>query len=811
MTTKIKNTDSIKMQFTKQSSFPHYNNSIISFNKKSKESTVTMRKKKNKAFSSQSTLNETLQLILSSKVLFIIYIVIIIPWMFFANDFKLLFVESQYDKYFSIINIIIMFFLFLEILFMFIVDENGYGCSLYFWIDCLSLSSMLLDLHFVYNNVNLVKSPYSTTNKNHIMALVYFSIAARVLSRSIKLEKFIFNSAHADETKFEKLLNRRVITLMFLGICTALLTNPNFYIRERIDKVYDLQYFETSVVAYIPELFEVFTKEQEQTPFPLLYAKIGNLITFTNYTNTSNYRNDEIFEYKSPFPENSTTSTYVHMIFDNKYEIRLLLTLNTIRTSLTFAVVLFGMISFNFSTKKLAIEPIKKMTQKIKNLSINPIAALQQNLEMDSKISKLKQKVSSRPLETTILEKTVTKICGLLSLGFGEAGAEIISTVLKEGVDADMNPMIPGKKVMAIYGFCDIRNFTDTTEVLQEQVMIFVNEVAEIVHEITAEYMGSANKNIGDAFLLVWKIDSSYTKRKYNASTGTYDLELINNREVNQIVTMALIAFIKIIIEIKRSKKLFVYTQNEALNQRMPNYTVKLGFGLHVGYSIEGAIGSMFKIDASYLSPHVDMAGAIQEKTKDYGKQIILSGEFVKYLSPEAKNAVRQLDQFKEYSIYTIDMDLSQVFPDVSPLNDVNAVSPNKKDDKVTDLEIKMQNIKEQREKAKKRYNDVVHKKINIWNEYEQSDDFKNVRRRYTEKFYTMYQKGFNEYINGNWQQAKDLLKQSIQALDNSYCGSGNNSNTGEVSVENILKFMEGYNNEAPDDWMGYRPEGGGH
>ena len=172
---------------------------------------------------------------------------------------------------------------------------------------------------------------------------------------------------------------------------------------------------------------------------------------------------------------------------------------------------------------------------------------------------------------------------------------------------------------------------------------------------------GSANKNIGDAFLLVWKIDSLYTKRKYNPTTGTYDLELINNREVNQIVTMALIAFIKIIIEIKRSKKLFVYTQNEALNQRMPNYSVKLGFGLHVGYSIEGAIGSMFKIDASYLSPHVDMAGAIQEKTKDYGKQIILSGEFVKYLSPEAKNAVRQLDQFKEYQTYTIDMDLSQV------------------------------------------------------------------------------------------------------------------------------------------------------
>jgi class 3 adenylate cyclase len=35
--------------------------------------------------------------------------------------------------------------------------------------------------------------------------------------------------------------------------------------------------------------------------------------------------------------------------------------------------------------------------------------------------------------------------------------------------------------------------------------MNFVNDVAEIVHGIIHKYAGSANKNIGDAFLLVWK------------------------------------------------------------------------------------------------------------------------------------------------------------------------------------------------------------------------------------------------------------------------------------------------------------------
>lgn len=35
--------------------------------------------------------------------------------------------------------------------------------------------------------------------------------------------------------------------------------------------------------------------------------------------------------------------------------------------------------------------------------------------------------------------------------------------------------------------------------------MVFVNEIAEIVHFTVDSFGGSANKNIGDAFLLVWK------------------------------------------------------------------------------------------------------------------------------------------------------------------------------------------------------------------------------------------------------------------------------------------------------------------
>jgi len=111
--------------------------------------------------------------------------------------------------------------------------------------------------------------------------------------------------------------------------------------------------------------------------------------------------------------------------------------------------------------------------------------------------------------------------------------------------------MIPGKKVIAIYGFCDIRNFTDTTEVLQERVMVFVNEIAEIVHEITTDHCGSANKNIGDAFLLIWKFEDKFTIIDENN-----ELSLLNISQVNQIVDCSLISFLKILSKIQKSYKL---------------------------------------------------------------------------------------------------------------------------------------------------------------------------------------------------------------------------------------------------------------
>jgi len=44
----------------------------------------------------------------------------------------------------------------------------------------------------------------------------------------------------------------------------------------------------------------------------------------------------------------------------------------------------------------------------------------------------------------------------------------------------------------------------------QEDVMVFVNTIADIVHRAVKENEGAPNKNIGEAFLLVWRLNGVY-------------------------------------------------------------------------------------------------------------------------------------------------------------------------------------------------------------------------------------------------------------------------------------------------------------
>lgn len=68
---------------------------------------------------------------------------------------------------------------------------------------------------------------------------------------------------------------------------------------------------------------------------------------------------------------------------------------------------------------------------------------------------------------------------------------------------------------------------------------------------------------------------------------------------------------------------------------------VRMGFGLHAGWAVEGAIGSEYKIDPSYLSPHVNLASRLESATKQFGTSVLLSEDFVRLLSSGVRDKVR--------------------------------------------------------------------------------------------------------------------------------------------------------------------------
>jgi len=424
------------------------------------------------------------------------------------------------------------------------------------------------------------------------------------------------------------------------------------------------------------------------------------------------------------------------------------------------------------------------MIKRVKKISVNPLEAAQdeereaverERLMMENPKLLPKQSKKGGPMETEVLEQTIIKIGALLALGFGEAGTEVIATNMKKG-GGEVDPMIPGKKTHCIFGFCDIRNFTDATEVLQEGVMVFVNEIAEIVHSIVYLHSGSANKNIGDAFLLVWKFPQHIKWGESHKPTSF----------VRQLSDMSLISFLKIIAEINKNPKILKYRKNEELRRRMPNYCVRMGFGLHVGWAIEGAIGSEFKVDASYLSPHVNTASRLEAATKVYGVPLLVSGKLAELFSKETKSRLRQVDRVTikgskdPLSLYTCDVNPAVLPP--APMVEPEAEQ---------DMKIRKVKMRLERDKLKK---DVMKNTVEMWRAFEEDKDLKLMREGISEEFLQAFKSAFLLYVQGRWEEARTGLLYSEQLKGDK-----------DGPVQSLVQFIDEHNGVVPISWMGYR------
>jgi len=59
-----------------------------------------------------------------------------------------------------------------------------------------------------------------------------------------------------------------------------------------------------------------------------------------------------------------------------------------------------------------------------------------------------------------------------------------------------------------VFSICRIRQFTETTECLQDEIIVFVNKIVKIIHECTRRWDGKPTKNFGERYLLTWRVPS---------------------------------------------------------------------------------------------------------------------------------------------------------------------------------------------------------------------------------------------------------------------------------------------------------------
>lgn len=215
---------------------------------------------------------------------------------------------------------------------------------------------------------------------------------------------------------------------------------------------------------------------------------------------------------------NGVGYTYsIQLYFNNRSSATLGALLGICRTIFVCMILTVSVLKLSRDSEKLVINPLEKMVLNVRKISRNPLQAselVEQELDYKENLEKndrgaWEEYMEANEYEPAVLEKIIVKIGTLLAIGFGEAGSDIIAINMKRSGTVD--PMMEGVKIVAIFGFCDIRHFSDVTEVLKKDVMVFVNEVAEIVHNLVNEHLGAANKNIGEAFLLVWKIPQEHT------------------------------------------------------------------------------------------------------------------------------------------------------------------------------------------------------------------------------------------------------------------------------------------------------------
>jgi len=197
---------------------------------------------------------------------------------------------------------------------------------------------------------------------------------------------------------------------------------------------------------------------------------------------------------------------------------------------------------------------------------------------------------------------------------------------------------------------------------------------------------------------------------------------------------------------------------------------IEMGFGLHTGWAIEGAIGSKVKVDASYLSPHVNLASRLEAATKQYNVPLLMSDIFVSGLTGSVQSTCRRVDQV----VFKGCLDSMAIFcQDIEPFSALQG-KPNDYS------EILLATSWEGQEEIKTLGIDLAEILKAL-----QSDKSLVIRE--------IYEVAFNAYLDGKWGKCKVLIHLWLEKFP------------GDIVVQSLARQLMAHKFKCPSDWKGKR------
>lgn len=665
----------------------------------------------------------------------------------------------------------------------------------------------------------------------------------------------------------------------------------------------------------------------------ILGVRVGSIVVYESISAPNTFLNGST-------PVNATFS--VTSSFDQSYTISTVALSSLLLQFILLAFVLGGLTVLRRDAEVLVLSPLRRMLKIVARYAKNPLVPPKLN-RLRSSRRKLTQRVITREDDSTIdsssddsdshddgetggawrneefalgsyeteqLIAAVTKITDLLRKCWGVAGADIISTNLatREGALTEVfNPTVPGKSVYALFAFAAINEFDHALRNLGGDVMILINDVASVLHGEVYRWgfgdSGQCNKNLGGAFLMVFRIGlvkeviqkleqatsvifsgskasqtkAMLTRRRANkiqqqqqsmltagqtrrnssnslhssgnslsprtgssgssesfaggaatkatfrgegaaaakavahayrrllkvrsSSVKAMSLSLASLPGISTFTDRAVIGMLKSFASIHRDKKLRSWNHDFRLGAGVGAFTVSMIYGMDAGWAVEGAVGSNYKIDATYLSPHVNMASRMMSACKQYGVSIMLSQAVQELMSDVARSKLRHLDTVTvkgssiQQKIYTYD----------ARYQGADFFLHYRTDEQADD--------------------EAEHYTPKIWNE---DPDVNVMRQHITEEFLAEFAEGRKMFLLGEWTVAKRRLEKANELMVENAIESGFleaeleeimnqaanpteaaeelKKQNGDGPSQYLLNFMQSYGNVAPPTWEGWHP-----